>query len=48
MSKPKVDLDTPTTILTQMGVTSRLPKLARGESVRYTKRHDKTTKKDKN
>lgn len=41
MSKPKVDLDQPTTILTQFGVTSCLPKLARGETLVTNKKHRK-------
>ena len=45
VSKKQLVEDTPTTILTQMGVTSCLPKLARGETApSYTKRHEKKTK----
>ncbi len=40
--KPQVDMDQPTTILTQLGPMSALPKLARNETLGYTKRHDKT------
>jgi hypothetical protein len=42
--KPDVE-NTPTTILTQMGVTSCIPKLARGGVNGYTKRHEKKTPK---
>ena len=43
----KVDVEnTNTTILTQIGVMSVLPKLARNETLGYTKRHAPKTKKE--
>ena len=43
----KVDVEnTPTTILTQIGPISVLPKLARGETLGYTKRHAPKAKKE--
>lgn len=46
MKRKKVDVEnTPTTILTQIGPISVLPKTARGETAGYTKRHAPKAKK---
>lgn len=50
-NRPQVDLGQPTTILTQMGVQSCLPRISRGETCPrsmankngYTKRHGHRT-----
>jgi hypothetical protein len=45
VKRPSVDVEnTPTTILTNIGVMNCLPKLARGETLGYTKRHESKKK----